>query len=211
MPRLDGEHWVFRYSSRPGNWTRTKLPPPGGDTAPPARYAHQVVYDGRTRMAYLHGGNAGRLLESGALGDSVHGNDALAELRLSDFWSMSLSRPGREEIVRRGTFRIRCQQFREACMTLPAVQALRFLQTEVAEVADHASSEGDVLRELLAPLLARPTSTSVAHNPSPATVTPQTVKARREVFQQLMEFFSQEAKEPAADLAEVIDWYEEGD
>ena len=92
LPRLDGEHWVFRYSSRPCNWTRTNLPPPGGDTAPPARYAHQVVYDGRTRIAYLHGGNAGRLLESGALGDSVHGNDALAELRLSDFWSMSLSR-----------------------------------------------------------------------------------------------------------------------
>ena len=92
LPRLDGEHWVFRYSSRPSNWTRTNLPPPGGDTAPPARYAHQVVYNGRTRIAYLHGGNAGRLLESGTLGDSVHGNDALAELRLSDFWSMSLSR-----------------------------------------------------------------------------------------------------------------------
>jgi hypothetical protein len=35
-------------------------------------------------------------------------------------------------------------------------------------------------------------------------------KARGEVFQQLMEFYPQEAKEPAADLAEVIDWYEEG-
>ncbi|KAI9463668.1 Muskelin N-terminus-domain-containing protein [Lactarius psammicola] len=210
LPRLDGEHWVFRYSSKPANWTRTQLPPVRADSAPPARYAHQVVYDGRTRIAYLHGGNAGRLLESGALGDNVHGNDALAEQRLSDFWSMSLSRPGREEIVRRGTFRIRCQQFREACTTLPAVQALRFLQAEVAEVADHASSEGDVLRELLAPLLARPTSAPVAPNPSLASVTPETVKARREVFQQLMEFFSQEAKEPAADLAEVIDWYEEG-
>jgi len=88
------------------------------------------------------------------------------------------------------------------------VQALRFLQAEVAEVADHASSEGDVLRELLAPLLARPTSTPVA--PSPANVTPETIKARRAVFQQLMEFFSQEAKEPAADLAEMIDWYEGG-
>ncbi|KAH9176271.1 Muskelin N-terminus-domain-containing protein [Lactarius sanguifluus] len=209
LPRLDGEHWVFRYSSRPANWTRTLLPPSRADSAPPARYAHQVVYDERTRIAYLHGGNAGRLLENGALGDNVHGNDALAEQRLSDFWSMSLSRPGREEIVRRGTFRIRCQQFREACTRLPAVQALRFLQTEVAEVADHASSEGDVLRELLAPLLARPTFAPAAPDPSPANVTPENVKARREVFQQLMEFFSQEAKEPVADLADVIDWYEE--
>ncbi|KAI0271999.1 hypothetical protein BGY98DRAFT_179806 [Russula aff. rugulosa BPL654] len=68
--------------------------------------------------AYLHGGNAGRLLESGTLGDYVHGDDALAEQRLDDFWSTSLSRPAREEIVRRGTFRIRCQQFRETCYAL---------------------------------------------------------------------------------------------
>jgi hypothetical protein len=40
-------------------------------------------------------------------------------------------------------------------------------------------------------------------------VTPETYEARGEVFQQLMEFFPHEAKEPAADLAEVIDWYEE--
>ena len=83
---------MFRYSSRPCSWTRTQLPPTGTDSAPTARYAHQVVYDARTRTAYLHGGNAGRLLESGALGDNVHGNDALAEQRLNDFWSMSLSR-----------------------------------------------------------------------------------------------------------------------
>jgi hypothetical protein len=41
-------------------------------------------------------------------------------------------------------------------------------------------------------------------------VTPETFKARREVFQQLMEFFPNEAKEPSADLVEVINWYEEG-
>jgi hypothetical protein len=120
-------------------------------------------------------------------------------------------RPASFCVVIRLLFIAACIRFREACTTLPAVQALRFLQAEVAEVADHASSEGDVLRELLAPLLARPPSAPVAPNSSPASVTPQTVKARREVFQQLMEFFSQEAKEPAADLAEVIDWYEEGD
>lgn len=104
---------------------------------------------------------------------------------------------------------VHTHRFREACTTLPAVQALRFLQAEVAEVADHGSLEGDVLRELLAPLLARH-SAPVEPVPSPASVTPETLKARRAVFQQLMEFFSQEAKEPAADLAEVIDWYEEG-
>ena len=92
VPRLDGEHWVFRYSSRPGTWTRTQPALGHPDSVPHARYAHQVVYDSQTRTAYLHGGNAGRLLESGTLGDHVHGDDALAEQRLDDFWSMSLSR-----------------------------------------------------------------------------------------------------------------------
>jgi len=95
-------------------------------------------------------------------------------------------------------------------MTLPAVQALRFLQAEVAEVADHASAEGEVLRELLAPLIGRSAPSSVTSTPSPEAVTPETFRARGEVFQQLMEFFPQEAKEPPADLVEVIDWYEEG-
>jgi muskelin len=92
VPQLDGEHWVFRYSSRPGIWVRTRPASSQPGDAPSARYAHQVVYDTRTRIAYLHGGNAGRLLESGALGDNVRGNDALVEQRLDDFWSMSLSR-----------------------------------------------------------------------------------------------------------------------
>jgi hypothetical protein len=98
-------------------------------------------------------------------------------------------------------------------MSLPAVQALRFLQAEVAEVADPASEEGEVLRELLAPLIGRSApSFGVIFPPSPGTVlvTPETFKARREVFQRVMEFFPEEAKEPSADLVEMINWYEEG-
>ena len=90
------------------------------------------------------------------------------------------------------------------------MQALRFLQTEVAEVADHASAEGDVLRGLLAPLIGRPTTSPTTPADPPSARSPETFKARREVFQQLMEFFPQEAKEPSADLMEVINWYEEG-
>lgn len=98
-------------------------------------------------------------------------------------------------------------------MTLPAVQALRFLQAEVAEVADPTSEEGDVLRELLAPLIGRSVSSSgLISPPSPETVSvnPETFKVRREVFQQVMDFFPKEAKEPSADLVEMINWYEEG-
>ena len=91
------------------------------------------------------------------------------------------------------------------------MHALRFLQAEVIAVADNASAEGDhVLRGLLTPLLSRRAPSSVTPPSSSVAVTPETYKARGEVFQQLMEFFPQEAKELAADLAEVIDWYEEG-
>jgi hypothetical protein len=102
-------------------------------------------------------------------------------------------------------------------MTLPAVQALRFLQAEVAEVADPTSEEGEVLRELLAPLIGRsaPSSGVIAISPPPSpgtvvAVNAETFKARREVFERLMEFFPKEAKEPSADLVEMINWYEEG-
>ena len=102
-------------------------------------------------------------------------------------------------------------------MMLPAVQALRFLQAEVAEVADSASEEGEVLRELLAPLIGRSAPSSGAISPPTSTfaetvvpVSAEKFKARREVFQRLMEFFPKEAKEPSADLVEMINWYEEG-
>ena len=83
---------MYHYSSRPGTWTRTQPALGQPDSVPRARYAHQVVYDSLLRIAYLHGGNAGRLLESGVLSDHVHGDDALAEQRLDDFWSMIMSR-----------------------------------------------------------------------------------------------------------------------
>jgi hypothetical protein len=66
-----------------------------------------------------------------------------------------------------------------------------------------------VLRDLLTPLLARRAASPDTPTPSSVVVTPETYEARGEVFQQLMEFFPPEAKEPAAELAEVIDWYEE--
>jgi len=95
-------------------------------------------------------------------------------------------------------------------MTLPAVQALRFHEVEVA---DPTSEEGEVLHELLVPLIGRSApSSGVISPPSPGTVpvNPETFKARREVFQRLVEFFLKEAKEPSTDLVEVINWYEEG-
>jgi hypothetical protein len=45
---------------------------------------------------------------------------------------------------------------------------------------------------------------------SPEAVTPEIFRARREAFEKLMVFLPPEAREPSADLVEVINWYEEG-
>ena len=93
---------------------------------------------------------------------------------------------------------------------LPVVQALRFLQTDVVEVADHVSAEGDVLRELIAPFLERPISSSPSAAASPEAVTPETFRAGREVYEQLMVFFPSETKEASPMGTRMINWYKEG-
>ncbi|KAH7925639.1 hypothetical protein BV22DRAFT_1119428 [Leucogyrophana mollusca] len=76
--RSDTPNWVYRYedASRPGKWTQilplpvptTAFPPTSASTSasthrenivPLPRYAHQVVYDDRTRTVFMHGGNSG--------------------------------------------------------------------------------------------------------------------------------------------------------
>ncbi|KAI6021604.1 Muskelin N-terminus-domain-containing protein [Pisolithus microcarpus] len=78
----------------------------------------------------------------------------MRELRLDDFWSMTLIRAGPEEVVRRAVYHIRRQRFREMCEDQPPLTALRYLQTEVADVVDHSDSEeADIFRSLLSHLL----------------------------------------------------------
>jgi hypothetical protein len=92
---------------------------------PRTRYGHQIVYDSRNKTVYLHGGNAGRVLESDDGGYTDTGAPP-PEYRLDDLWSttlkrfvlfwpflagvLTLVRPESQEAIRRGNFEIRCQQ-----------------------------------------------------------------------------------------------------
>ncbi|KAH9858497.1 Muskelin N-terminus-domain-containing protein [Lenzites betulinus] len=63
MLEADAPYWIYRYDRPdvPGRWSKV-LPNDGAepDTAwPQPRYAHQIVYDSRTKTVYMHGGNAG--------------------------------------------------------------------------------------------------------------------------------------------------------
>ncbi|TFY80985.1 hypothetical protein EWM64_g3025 [Hericium alpestre] len=241
LPRLDlpATSWICRYGDPSHPWTKILPEEPGdGDgpaqiQQPRARYAHQVVYDSRSKTVYLHGGNAGRLLENGELDENPSG-DSSVEQRLDDFWCMKLKRPGPGEIIRRARFQIRCQQFRELCADAPAVVALRFLQTQVHEVVDHSTSEAHVFRELLSYMLAeqsRPETSSsqgtagmqagdemadgaqVESDAEAADGSPEVpedrFKQRTEVFESLLEFFPADAKQPSSNLVDMIGWYEE--
>lgn len=130
------------------------------------------------------------------------------------------------------------QRFREMCRDSPPVKALRFLQTEVAEVVDHACpTESNTFRELLAHLLSgqinvpsRSTGDATATMvivSSPHTdltkdsqgessgvsgddrLSQEIFEQRTEVFERLLAFFPPDATEPKSDLIDLIDWCEE--
>ena len=107
------------------------------------------------------------------------------------------------------------------CDEKPAVQALKFLQSEVAEVVDHGSSETGPFRSLLAHLLSKQRASTSELVPAPVrppkhdgeaeragSISPETLQARTRVFESLLEFYAQEAKEPVPNLVDMIDWYE---
>ncbi|KAF4567413.1 hypothetical protein EYR40_006412 [Pleurotus pulmonarius] len=171
-------NWLYRIDHpRPGKWSKilahssqvlgTSME--ASAEIPSPRYAHQVVYDAKTKTVYLHGGNGGIASESGAslersttddvardessVGTSEKRDDR-TEGRLDDFWKMVLKRPEPSEIVRRATYVVRQQQFREMCELEPSVKALHFLQNNISSVVNHSDpEEAEVFRSLLTHLL----------------------------------------------------------
>nr|XP_002130194.1 muskelin-like [Ciona intestinalis] len=89
---------------------------------PCPRYAHQLVYDNVRQVHYMFGGNPGKTNQP--------------KLRLDDFWSLKLTRPTEDDILRKCRYAIRRQHFRELAVRNP-VSALGFLQTRVSDVVDH--------------------------------------------------------------------------
>lgn len=103
-------NWMFSYDQRPGTWAHilpqtaqtsvkgapSHLHPDEPAEEPMPRYAHQVVYNPKTKTVFLHGGNAGivgeleRKRADGTPRDQ--GEDVGKEQRLDDFWQMSMIR-----------------------------------------------------------------------------------------------------------------------
>ncbi|KAG6865484.1 hypothetical protein C0991_002196 [Blastosporella zonata] len=177
----EAPNWMFSYDSKPGTWTQILSHPPDREPSSPTtdthdeeyleqpqpRYAHQVVYNPLTRTVFLHGGNAGVVDAMEHTGEEGH-----KEERMDDLWQMTLVRAGSEEVIRRATYQLRQQQFREMCEDAAPIKALSFLQTEVSAVVDHNDAkETDTFRSLLTYLLSPSTLTP---SPTPSSSLPST-------------------------------------
>lgn len=129
--------WIYSHHQR--KWTRvynSTQETRGSQDEPVPRFAHQIAYDPVSRTHYLFGGNPGE--------------PSAPRRRLNDFWQLTLHRPlDSAKVLRRHTFSLRRQQFLEMCLERPQgtpaspsmVNAMRFLQTEVACSVDHSDPE----------------------------------------------------------------------
>lgn len=87
------------------------------------------------------------------------------------------------------------------CDTVPAFEALTYLQTQVTEVVDNDDEmEAAELRGLLSYLLGRTTSSESTQRSEESER-----KARRELFDFLMQFIAPNEREPETELRDIVE------
>ena len=143
---------------------------------PSPRLAHQLIYDAKNDTHYLFAGNPK--------------DQSNANFRLADLWSLKLTRPSPESILKRCFYLLRKQRFLETCIT-DSKLALRFLQTEVSSVTDHSDKEQSAeFRALASALFASSIDTSF--------------QARTALYETLIEYFPTSMKQPLGNLLDLI-------
>ncbi|XP_001361411.1 muskelin isoform X1 [Drosophila pseudoobscura] len=121
--------YYCRHSSQDGNSISRAniLGANKGDVLEPCpRYAHQLVYDELANNHYLFGGNPGICQQQ--------------QLRLDDFWILSLEKPKRDEILKHCRFLVRKMRYEEMARQDP-VSAMQYLRHNIADVIDHDDAE----------------------------------------------------------------------
>lgn len=181
----------------------------GGAEEPCPRFAHQLVYDPAARTHYLFGGNPGE--------------SSNPRRRLDDFWQLRLERPlNEQDILRRAMFLIRRQQFYEMCLSrrvrvaesAPSaaaaaspsmVNAMRFLQTDVAQTVNHADpAESQEFRQLSSWLLQTPVA-RVGLPDTDAAAAEAVHESRRRLFTEIIALFPKAMRPPAVGISELIE------
>ena len=115
--------WCFNLQS--DKWTRIPCSSP---SRPPARFAHQLAYDPVTQVHFLFGGNPGSTVDPSA--------------RLDDLWAAHLKKSMTPaEVLRRCQYLIRKRIFESLLCTADIPTALKFLQTDLSAVVNHANAQ----------------------------------------------------------------------
>ncbi|GFO15470.1 muskelin [Plakobranchus ocellatus] len=160
---------------------------------PVPRFAHQLVYDHVRKTHYLFGGNPGK--------------DSLPRLRLDDFWSLKLSRPSSDYLLRRCRYLIRKHQFLEISSQTP-MKAMTYLQHEVANMVDHNDPEETKEFQLLTSSLFPCPSIDDDAEPSGADRVLQDVdpnfSQRTNLFDKLVAFFPESMTQPKDNLVDLV-------
>lgn len=175
MQNLADNSWTRIYqndNSDPQYWAQME------EVEPPPRFAHQLVYDRKTKAHYLFGGTPSSPINK----------------RFDDFWELRLLRPTRAEVLRMVRLILRRQLFIEKCREASPTDALHFLQTSLSEVVDHSNEEESAkFRALSASLFANRDSTAT-----------ELFAARTAVYEELLVFFDDAVKQPHANLIDLI-------
>ncbi|EMR11840.1 hypothetical protein PNEG_00263 [Pneumocystis murina B123] len=186
--------WVYYYGNniKHGVWNKINQNDNNsfskGKNRPCPRYAHQLVYDEKSELHFLYGGNPR--------------NKDFPKERLGDFWTLELQKPTISEISRRLKLYLRKQRFRELCHVLSSIDALSYLHNELSALLDHSNKEeiysfySLITSELLAPKSEKCTDDTEMKN--------LIHTLRMEVFDNLIDFFPQNWRGPNEKLIDLI-------
>lgn len=116
--------WCFDLME--DKWSKINIVAPSNQVGkPPARFAHQIVYDSSTQTHFLFGGNPGKPTDPSA--------------RLDDLWAAKMIKSqGPEDILRHCQYLIRKAMFETMTTTDDIPSTLKFLQNDLAAVVNHA-------------------------------------------------------------------------
>lgn len=190
-PSYRNNFWIYDILEH--SWRRIPTASTSTPTQEPQpRFAHQLVYHPTTRTHYLFGGNPGET-----------GNP---RKRLNDLWELSLiKRSTPTDVLRYMCFLLRKQQFFEMCynrrqknatssMSSPTMlDAMHFLQQEIAQTVDHGREEES--REF------RNLSTWLLTLPSEYTSVPS---SRINLFYQIVSFLPRDMQPPRKSIADAV-------
>ncbi|XP_015762917.1 PREDICTED: muskelin-like [Acropora digitifera] len=167
-------------------WTKMQ------NVEPCPRFAHQLVFDHIHKVHYLFGGNPGKF--------------SVPKMRLDDFWSLKLSRPSQDYLLRRCRYLIRKQRFCELASRDP-FEALRYLQNELSATVVHDDpEEGKEFRLLASNLFSRQNSKQerMITDSEPLSPPSDGFAGRTQLYDTLISFFPEHMTQPRGNLVDLI-------